>query len=224
MKRSFHYPPSRVWLFLGQPGTGKTTRARRFVDELLADGRDLALIHDPHGEDAGGEGYEGKVWPSVAAFRAAPSLPGRRHVFREVDLPELTALAVEIGKRGQRVVLVIDELDMACLPGGRYVDNPPQRAGEPPQRGNLYRCIHYGRHIGVDLVGTARRTSNIGTDVGANAEAIYLFRLSGHRDLEWVREVCDDETREVVAALPRYHAVVFDKFNGMRREGASKEK
>lgn len=201
-----------MWLFLGAPGCGKSTAADTFVDGLLAATPGaVAVIHDPHGENSAGRGYRGQPFPSVAAYRAARAVP-RRAVFRTAEVAELAQLAVELGQRGQ-VVLVVDELDLAIRPGGAFVDDGAAGGSTASnRRGNLYRIANYGRHLQVALVGTARRASRVGTDVPANAEGLFLLRLSGHTDLAWARQVTDEGTAQRIAALPRYRGILWNRF------------
>jgi GTPase SAR1 family protein len=202
-----------VYLVLGRRGMGKTTYMRRFIGELLADGRQIVLIHDERGQ------FEGHRWRSVEEFRGARKLPPV-NVFRGVSPGEVAALAVQLAERRVRVVLVIDELDLAC-DSNRFHDEPARKRGEAPRRGNLYSIVHYGRHIGrpdgderpiygVDLVGSARRPTNVHVDVGELAEQIVCFRLNGRNALAWVEETCGDEFAGRVATLPKFRSVTYD--------------
>lgn len=196
------YPPGgRIWFFVGRPGMGKSTTARIWVEALLAaDPRAIAIIHDPHGDGEAGKAYPGMMWPSIAAFRAAPRLVERRNVFRRADPLALAPLALEIGRR-RPVVLVYDEADR-IIRNGQFKDGG--------QGGPLYTIANEGRWKRVALVGTTRRASRLGPDIPANAEGVFLMGLRGRADLAWVQNIGDAELRERVRRLPKFAGVMLD--------------
>lgn len=208
----YRYPVG-VYLFIGRRGCGKTHNMRALVSELLADGRQIVLVHDVRAQ------YPGHRWRTVEEFRAAEHLP-EVNVFYACSGMEVAALAVELAEHGTRVVLIIDELDKVC-DTHRFFDDPPRKKDQPPEKGNLYNVCHYGRHIGrppgdnqdhwgVTLLGSCRRPTNIHTDFGELAERFYLFAANGRNTLDWISETCGERVAASVAVLPPKRLVVYD--------------
>jgi len=185
----------------GRKGTGKTTLARAQVDELLIAGRDIALVQDPHAQ------FFGCPWRTVDEFLSADEV-ARVNCFRSARPAELAKLAMKLSRRGQRVVLVLDELTRACTPH-RYADDKPKAGGEW-EPGNLSLIVNEGRHFKIDLVGTTRRPSLIHADLPALAERVTIFSLSHRADLGWVEDHCGEEAREAVARLGEHDSYEWD--------------
>lgn len=207
MSKAPPFPATHPYLFVGAPGTGKSTAARVFLNSLLATHPTaVAIVSDPNGDTAAnGGGFVGTVFPSVAAYSGAAAIP-RVAIFRLPEPAELALLAIEIGKR-RPCILVVDEFDQCITPGGRYVD-------DGKVRGALYWIANRGRHLSVGIIGTCRRAALVGTTMPSNARAIFLHRLSGHTDIAWCKAVTDDETATAVAALPCFEGILWDKFGG----------
>lgn len=203
----------------GRKGTGKTTAARHQVDELVQAGRDVVLVQDPHGQ------FYGAPWRTVEEFAAAEEV-AKVNCFRRASPAKLAKLAMKLSRRGQRVVLVLDELTRACTPHHYADDKPKKKGGDEWEPGNLSLIVNEGRHFKIDLVGTTRRPALIHADLPALAERVTIFSLSHRADLGWVEEHCGEEAREEVAALSLHDCYEWDPgdTSDLRRESPNKEK
>ena len=198
--RVFNRP--MVQLVMGRCGVGKTYFTdRRLIPALLADGRDVALIHDPHPEHEAN--YSGTAWRGVEHFRrgwAAGKVLTRRNVFRRVEPAEVIALGRELARLGWRVVVVVDELNRVATRHG-YLDGAPRKAREPRQRTPLETLIREHRHERIDFVGTIQRPVDLHVDFTSAAGRMWIFALRHSRDVEWVEEQTDEATAARVRAL-----------------------
>jgi len=206
------WPAGTTYLVLGRKRMGKTHCMRRLIEDA---GRhhDLVLIHDPAGQ------YPGRQWRSVAEFRAARDIE-KVNLFVSAPVADVARLAVEVALRGQRVLLVIDELDRACNAHG-YVDRGIPSLYQGDKNGNLYAIVEYGRHIGrppndprqiygVTLLGSSRRPAAIFDGVKANLERCYIFRLNSPLALKWVEDACDEQSARAAEQLPAQRFIIYD--------------
>ena len=229
MPAKFTRFPVGVYLCCGRRGMGKTTLQRQLIADMLADGRTIAVIHDPRGQ------YPGAiVWDSVAAFRAAKTLQGDVHLFCREKATAVVALAVQLAEHGERVLLVIDEMDQVCR-SSQWFDDPPTEKGEEPEHGHTFNVCHYGRHIGrppgdttsrehgVTLLGSCRRPTNIHVDLGELGERYFFFCMTGRNSVRWVAETTEsDELAMRVRRLPPYKHIVYDPADTSDLEHATK--
>lgn len=203
-------------LLVGATGSGKSFHLmHHLIPELLADGRDLVLIHDPHGDYT-----EGKSWRSVKEFKSPKAqwervniFPGTRATPREMAL-----LATELGQRfGLRVVLVMDEMTLVAKAKSGFLDGLPVKRGEKQPPTPLEKIIRMGRHWGVELIGTAQRPVDFPAELRSQTYYMWVFALLDETDLEWV-----ERTNQKVGALARqidparFQHVLFDRFTILR--------
>ena len=188
---------------LGQKGCGKSTLLREFVRQ-----NERVILLDPLGEH------------SVCGVVPA-SLPG------------LLAYWARTWRGKFRIVVQPHELDPDLTPGEAL-----RRYGQLI-RASAYNCLiavdevghlgdawhtdpavewlaHYGRHHGVSLVWVARRPAEVPTVLRSQADALYVFRVADHHDLNQIRERCGDQADEFVD-LPDYTCAVWRPGEALKR-------
>lgn len=69
-------------------------------------------------------------------------------------------------------LLLLDEIDL--LASARGYEYPWVR-----------EAVHYGRHLGISIIGAARRPANIHRDLTALASTVYLGQMLEPRDLDY---------------------------------------
>jgi len=77
------------------------------------------------------------------------------------------------------MILVADELDLMCTPHGY----------DP---GWVREVTHYGRHLGISMIGCSRRPANVHKDLTALASTVYLGRITEPRDLDYCASAWGD--------------------------------
>lgn len=205
--------PVGVYLFFGRKRMGKTHLQREMIKQMIADGRTVALIHDSRGQYPGA-----KVWATAADFRNAEHLEPI-NLFTRERATAVVALAVELAEAGERVLLVIDEMDQLCR-SNQWFDDPPTQRGAEPEHGNTFNVCHYGRHIGrpigdttslhygVTLLGSARRPTNVHVDLGELGERYFFFSMTGRNSIRWVDDTTDAPSiAAAVHRLPPRHYI-----------------
>jgi len=72
------------------------------------------------------------------------------------------------------------------------------------------RLINFGRHYGINIIGTSRRPSSIKKDLIANADKIILFRIQETNDLKYLK-ILDAAGKKEVMNLPDYEFKIIGK-------------
>lgn len=199
-------------LLIGMTGSGKSYYLEHtLLPELLKDGRDLVLIHDPW-EDF----TVGQRWPSIAAFKAAEGWPAI-NVFssEEVTPRDLALLARELGEVwAYRVVLVIDELTDVVSPHA-FLDGVKPVPGERRALTPLEHVIRKGRHYGVELLGTVQRPADLPASLRSQTWYAWIFALCEPRDLVWIEQAFGVAARQQVERIDpaAFRHVFFDRAN-----------
>lgn len=95
-------------------------------------------------------------------------------------------------------ILLIDEID--CYAGNNSVDP------------GLSDIINFGRHWGISVVGSARRSANVSKDLTAASHMIISFRQSERLDLDRMRNFTDNY--ELIKTLKNQHFIAFGDSGG----------
>jgi len=79
---------------------------------------------------------------------------------------------------------------------------------------SLKRLIDTGRHKGIGLIFTMRRTLRVNPDITFNAD--YIFAFSQHRpqDLDYLAEYMNPATVYKLPKLPDYYFIVYEDRSG----------
>lgn len=184
---------------------GKSTANRRTIEEAIA-GRLagvalLAISHDDTKLDAQCPGAA-RVNPADLNARpltdAEDALGGvvfRGDVYRGVvvEVEEVAAFALSLARRRHRTLLVVDELDRACTPGGKDLAST-----------SLRTALTQGRALGLCVSWTTQSPARAPKEVLDQATSVGLFRV-GPRALNYLDErlYFDKEMLEVVPNLQR---------------------
>lgn len=180
-----------VEISVGRRKTGKTWNIRARTRELLDSGADYAFAHDPWGaypEDGLLLGQRGEGW-------AVLNDPGEWRgecvaSFRSCQPEAVADLARALSSQGKRVILIVDEMDMIC--------NQHRWKSEAARD-----AVHYGRHLNMCFLGSARRFSSVHADVISIADTVYLHKLTGPRERALIASQWGDEIAAMVAELPK---------------------
>lgn len=195
---------------LGATASGKTELARRlirrealtyhaiFVDDPNSQWRG-ALLKRAGLVDAQGGAVEPSALRTVGdAYRIAHKRIVRFPQLLPDDLPELARLAMAYHPTADReahapdVALVLDELRRASHSNG-WVGG---------RRSPLVELLFRHRHFGCHLVTTVQSPRIVDRNILSNASEVWLCRLQGRHDLEWVDDFCGDGYAPAVERLP----------------------
>lgn len=177
-----------VEIAVGNRGYGKTWQIRRRAAELLQAGAAGVYAHDPWGAypeeglEIGAKGDGWAILPTPDEWNGEPVCSFRRC--------EPEAVADFVRRRPAPAVLVVDELDLICR-ANRWNSEAARD------------IVHYGRHLKLSILGSARRFSNVHQDILSLADRIYLHRLTWDRDLDRVEENWGAGVRDMVSQLPK---------------------
>lgn len=171
---------------LGMSGFGKTTLARQLVRDVPR-----LLVFDPT-EDADAlrldyaafAGYLEQRW-SAPRWRVA--------LWERKYADKFCAWAVVVGKRvasAGGLGVVIDEGDLVARPNA-----------EPDAFREL---MARGRHYEIDVIGIARRSTEISRDLTALADTLYVFRTQEPRDVAYLGGIIGIDHARVLPTLQRY--------------------
>jgi len=185
---------AHILIVCGKAGSGKTTWARRHVDQA----RRLVVI-DTTGEwNVGGEA--GGLAESLRRVRALAGVPRFRLACRVTagDADELLrAVWVLQGDpftpdRRQLVTLVVEEADMV----------------DCRRDSGLDLLIQYGRRVADPLVLCTRRLARLTPDARGNAERIVFFSADEPDDVDAIRKRKGKDVAERVLALRDHQHVI----------------
>lgn len=172
-------------LVFGTKGTGKTTLGR-FL--LLKNPLRRRLIIDPIGEHKGDlvvlslRELINACEPDGRAHNAQTIVLRRFHDDENYDWP-MWEFCQKL--RGWRVL--VDEVDRFCKP--QFMMKP------------MEDLFNGQRHYDVDLICCSRRPAKIHNDLTSLADTLWLFRMVGVTDLQYVRETAGKQVSEKVKFL-----------------------
>jgi hypothetical protein len=180
-----------IALFLGKKGSRKSALLRKICWRALQQ-RAVILFHDPQCNlnDAAGKVYAPRAdgMHPVSQF-AADTDPAYCNIFRGCEAEDVAALALKLG----RCTLVLDEMDQVFSHKG-YI------AGADSA---VRKIIHEGRHYGVCLMGTFRRTASVSEDLVSQCDYVFLFRTTATapQDIVTIRQRFGEAFANVVPTL-----------------------
>lgn len=181
-------------IYLGAPGSGKSTLMRTHVTALIASHPESVFLIVNHGEKDGEPSWHdlpnARVYHTVAAWWTEPS---RIAVFEGVPGVDVAQLAIDVGWS----IYVDDEIDGA-LGDGSWKDNP------------LRKIIKEGRHIAnragevtsVLILCATHRPAGLPGDLSGLFDRAYIGRLYAWNDADRVRREgwCNGRNVEEVQA------------------------
>lgn len=206
-----------ISLWLGMPGSGKTTHMRDLVSQAAFEKWGCAVIDRAAEWEADNLGWRGNAPPIEIASpdenEALKQLINAREngvvvlfqaPWESVDVAELVA---QVGD----LIFVDDEIDLVATNnsvGGRnWFENP------------LRSFIHRGRHLPdaenvpreVHVYGAARRPQNLHTDLTSMADQVFIFRCNGINTLKRIQgeNYVSPELLEDVPFLPNFHCFMW---------------
>lgn len=198
----------RTWLWLAVNQHGKSTGARAWLQQIQMTHRRMAgepvtIIHDR----AGDCGYPGTptTMAKLQGDLQAGRFPQEALLTGHVDPLQLARLASMIGPYAPGgVILAVDEIDLAM-----------QGAGPHRQDDGFNRIIHYGAHrdTRVSLIGTVRRPVNLGVDLPALCEAMFIGRIQAPDDLDWIKRGWGGEARDAAQSMERFRFLLCDRYH-----------
>lgn len=208
---------------LGKRGSGKTTTASVFAEELLRKGLPLVVV-DPtgawwglrSGKDGKKGGFPitilggdhgdvlleeaaGKVIADLVAEEAPPLVLDLSSLSKNAMRRFMTDFAEELYKKNRNAISVIlDEADMFA----------PQRIFKGGERlfGAIDEIVRRGRIRGLGVVMVSQRSAAINKDILSQCEVVIAHRANHPRDIEpvmeWMRvHATKDQLEEVHATI-----------------------
>lgn len=195
---------------LGPSGSGKS---RFLADQAARFPRVISL--DTTGETE--EVYPTALGPTFgldATLRALQVCAGypRWHLRAAVEGDELVALCRRlVPNYDGRSVSLARALGGVALEMGEVYEIAPN-AGAPREVLNMWRR---GRHEGLSLLAATQRPASCAREVSANSHWLVAFRMPEPRDYEYVGGFMGARARDLVAELPPYHSLLYDKRAGL---------
>lgn len=172
---------SRI-LFLGTSKSGKSVKAQEVVGHGCLHGIDF-LVGD-----------------HMTQFCAADWPRERIKIERTTNLEKLCRIACRRATEGSPVVVVFDEIDLAC--------NSQRPISE---KSALYEVLHMGRNYrppvagGGDVLwphtypvgiwGMARLPGSLRPDLKYTVDRVYLGRTNGRKNVKFIADMIDDEAQ-----------------------------
>ncbi len=189
--------PGQNAVILGLKGSGKTTLARRLLQQ-----HPRVFIVDPHREYVNVAVSIGSV-DQLVDYLAGTSGRWRISYFStqlEAEFDSLCEIAWELGP----CLYVVEEADRFC---------GPQSIGEP-----FYRLINYGRHAPgppvaerpVDFLVISRYPAALHIAPRSQAYELYCFNISEPAHVKYIAEVAGKPFAEGLATLPPMHYRFLD--------------
>lgn len=165
-------PDTRVRLFVGMPGSGKTF----LFSEQLKD-MDRLIVFDPAAD------YK------LASIKAYPRISDivpelRKDAFRirlESDSREMLEAVSEICWNVGNVTLAVDELSLFCGPNSIGY--------------HFGKALRLGRHRRVNVLGTTQRPADIHTIFKSVANQWFLFQTYNPRDIDYLSSFAPNAER-----------------------------
>ena len=178
---------NEIVVIFGRKGSGKTTWAQRYVDEIKGE----VVIVDPFAE------YEGFAVYSLAEFWKAYHRPDlKRWVYRDDEIDERKFdLLCEICYGQGNITIVLEEVDWFCNP--HYIPL------------NLAKTLKYGRHNNVNVVAISRRPAEIHRLITSQADKLVWFRFHEPNDLRYF-EQATGQNRGVLTGLAQFESHVVE--------------
>ena len=168
--------------FCGPKGSGKTFAANKFTSSAR---RIIAFDLNYQAELAKASTVASSRAELIAALKA-----GDRVVYRGNDFDFANRAAIAYGK---------------CVAFWDEAETWAKRSDLPESAESI---IRRGRHVGVDLVWTAQRPTNIHPDVRQNSDVIYLFAGHDPTYYKFVEQVAGKDGLEMLKALDHYENLV----------------
>ena len=192
--------------WIGDSGTGKSFANKATIKAAI----DRGLLCVAHDDTSPFPQVEGAIRETPDHLARQPltededstgAVVFRGNVYRAVtvEVEDVAALAMGLGRRDLRVLLVVDELDRACTPGGQQLAAPSLRV-----------ALTQGRKLGLCVSWTTQSPQRAPKEVLDQATSIGIFRL-GPRALNYVDErlYFDDDMLAVVPHLQNGEFVLF---------------
>jgi len=185
----------------GKKGFGKTTWIKRYIYEHPSS---TYLIYDHFHE------YDGKnIFRSIDEFLLNKefTFEDEQVVIFRGEIPYDYFFWLCSSMPG--CVAVFDEIDLACSP--TYI--------EP----NLYRIIHYGRHLNVGIISASRRPGNVSRNLTSQADEIICFRIEEPRDLKYISDYCGEDIAKKLPILRIGEFVRYPQENAENKNPGERE-
>lgn len=207
-----HFRKSTV--VLGKKGTGKTTLAIDIVNRLVEKyPNQKVVVFDPKGQIA-------KITKVYYSYRVCDSLGeflDRGPIIRQINYKYKSKL-----KRIDK--LILSKLDWYNLFNGNVrllyeyfpkntiflIDEVELLAGTGKIDPIISEIMNRGRHNNYTIIMTSHRYATTAKDVTDLSDYVVLFRLSGYRDLQTIKNWIDDQTAEKVKKLPNYKYIELE--------------
>jgi hypothetical protein len=163
-------------------GAGKTFKAR----ELLS-AKQKQIILDPLAEHDG-ETIFNSTYDFFNAYPAIIACERYQVVIRAIDdLGDYTPYLFRLFSHLRGATILIDECDRYCGYGAKPRD--------------FLALLNYQRHSGIDLFLVARRAAAVHRDATALLDDVYIFYSHEPRDIEYIADLCGEETAGRVPQL-----------------------
>ncbi len=196
---------NKIFTIIGHKGYGKT----KLTELLIALNAKPTIIADPRYQ------YEPKEYrrhfKNVGHFRKyILNNHNRREFYRcklelivngldEDSFEELAAIVYKM----QNISFLIDEVDMFA----------------PPTMNNkktLYKLVHYGRHLQIDIFTTSRRPANISRNLTSQTDVTIFSRVREPNDKKYLKAYLGEQYVKIAESLEKFSFLVVDEYDNSK--------
>lgn len=202
-------PPSQRAVISGATGSGKTT--------LLRDGFALRLARACVLDFVG---FEWPSWPEAVTVDTCDAL--RRELRRLAHRPRWRLVVVTEPRTELFELLVLQLFTIrpgrphyvAGVGGLTFIcDEVDRLCGPREEREDIRGAWQRGRHVGMSILAAGQRLPLINVTVRAQSEIFGVCRQDEPRDVETIAGYVPSHVLQVMAGLPDYESVVWDRRN-----------